>query len=193
MRVTRPARLVALAAAMLVLASQASPANASDASALQDKIRAALRSAKSFVMTATVKAGTPGAPAGGSVVYTVVAPNRYRQVSSPTLGADDTILIGNQIYGHKGAGWDVQTWTNALVAGFESDVFLVDVTSVDGTNFVMRYPHEGPNKQTLLCTYDPQTFRPQTCTGEELTLTYAQYDDPSIAIPTPPNAKREDQ
>ena len=38
------------------------PAGANDASVLQDKIRAALRSAKSFVLTEEIKPGTLGAP-----------------------------------------------------------------------------------------------------------------------------------
>ena len=179
------------AAALSVLALATLPASANDASVLQDKIRTALRSAKSFVLTEEVKPGTLGAPAGGTVVDTVVSPNRYHQVSTGSIGADDTIIIGSQIYGQKNGGWTVQTWDDRLVSGFESDTFLVDVTSVDGANFVMSFPHEGPVKQTLSCTYDPQTFRPQKCVGEHVTLTYSQYDDPTLTIPTPANAKRE--
>jgi hypothetical protein len=192
MRYRGTLRWAPAAAALALLASQALPAGANDASVLQDKIRATLRSAKSFVLTEEIKPGTLGAPTGGTVVYTVVAPNRYHQVSTGSIGADDTIIIGHQIYGHDSGAWTVQTWDDRLVSGFESDTFLVDVTSVDGSNFVMSFPHEGSVKQTLSCTYDPQTFRPQKCTGEHVTLTYSQYDDPALTIPTPANAKRED-
>ncbi|MBV8244955.1 MAG: hypothetical protein JOZ38_03455 [Candidatus Eremiobacteraeota bacterium] len=166
------------------------PGVASDASDLQAKIRSALRDAKSFQITVHQK----GMPAGAMLVATVVAPNRYRQTVSG-LGPpndDDTIIIGSQVYGIHGKGWGVQTWDRQLVDGFESNAFLPDVVSAAGNTFVMRYPHEFEPKERLNCTYDPQTYRPQSCQGPTFSLQYARYDDPTLEIPTPVGAKKLD-
>jgi hypothetical protein len=183
-------------AASIACALPGSPAVASDASVLQAKIRAALRSAKSFVATVAIKPQAL-APAGGTIVYTVVAPNRYRQAVSGLPGADDTIIIGHEVYGNRGSGWDVQTWDDRLVTGFEGD--LLDVTVVaagpdanGAGTFTMKDPHGARETDTLACTYEKATFRPLVCTAGYETMTFSRYDDPSVAVPTPANAKRVD-
>jgi hypothetical protein len=187
----------ALAAACAIALCTTAPAYASDASALQVKVRAALRSAKSFVATANVKPGLT-APSGGTIVYTVVAPNRYRQTVTGFPGADDTIIIGNKIYGNNGGGWDVQTWTDRLVDGFEGDLFDFTILSVGAEStpttgtFVMIDPHGAHKTDTLQCTYDKPTSRPMTCIASYETVTFARYDDPTVTIPTPANPKKVD-
>jgi len=191
---------VAAMGALAILA-QMLPARADDASELQTKIRAALRTAKAFVETVTMKG--PAAPLGGTGTFTVVAPNRYRQyVASQLSGTDDTIIIGHEVYGNEGKGWTVQTWTDRLVTGFEGDVFAVKVVSVgpdqtvDGKtvgSFVMVDPHGAKESDTMNCTYEKQTFRPISCSDAMSTIKYSNYDDPSVTIETPKNAKRTDK
>ena len=104
--------LVACGAFAFVSAIAPAPAAPGDASQVQTQMRASLRSAKSFVMTVNVKPAVY-APKGGTMVYTVVAPNRYRQqVTGMPGGDDDTIIIGHQVYGHDKGVWDVQPWTD---------------------------------------------------------------------------------
>jgi hypothetical protein len=186
------------AAAIVVALCATAPAYASDVSTLQEKVRAALRSAKSFVATAKVNPVVT-APNGGTIVYTVVAPNRYRQTVTGFPGADDTIIIGNKIYGNSGGGWDVQTWSDKLVNGFEGDLLdftIVSIgdesTSTTGT-FIMIDPHGAKKTDTMQCTYDKATSRPMACIASYETVTFARYDDPTVTIPTPPNAKKLDR
>lgn len=186
-------RNIALAAALLALFT-AAPAFASDASQLQMKVRAALRSAKSFVATATINSSV-AAPNGGTVVYTIVAPNRFRQTVTGLPGGDDTIIIGNKVYGNSGGGWDVQTWSDHLVNSFEGDLLDVTILSVgpestatNGT-FVMADSHGEKKTDTLQCTYDIATSRPRTCIAGYVTLSFSRYDDPTVTIPTPEHAK----
>jgi len=191
-----------MAGALLILA-QTLPAKADDATELQTKIRTALRSAKSFVETFTMKG--PAALIGGTSTFTIVAPNRYRQyVVAPVSGTDDTIIIGHEIYGNerKGKGWTVQTWDDRLVTGFEDDVFAVKVISVGPDqkvgaktvgSFVMANPHSAKESDTLQCTYEKTTFRPLLCTSDLSTVKYTNYDDPALKIETPKNARRTDR
>jgi hypothetical protein len=168
---------------------------------LQDGVRAALRSAKSFVVTVKINRSAI-VPLGASIEWTVVAPNRYRQVTHGDPSGDETtVIIGHEVYGNKHGAWDVQTWDDRLVSGFEGDVFDVHVVSIGpdrsqggktlGT-FVMNAT-VGPSGGTLTCTYDKQTFRPLICGNDAQTVTYGRYDDPSVTIPTPAHAKRVDQ
>jgi hypothetical protein len=177
------------------------PARADDPAALQAKIRTALRSAKSFVETVKIKPNSQ-VPTGGTIVFTVVAPDRFRQKSSgPEPGGDDTIVVGHEVYGSKGVGspWDVQTWSPQLVSGFESDVFDPEIVSLeaDAPGGQGRYGQRDPNgfqkDATLSCTYDKATFRPQACSNGNFEITYSNYDDPAVEIPVPLRAKRVDQ
>jgi len=196
-----PRYLFAFALVCAALAAQVLPARADDAADLQAKIRAILRNAKSFVETVTIKPN-PLAPLGGSATFTVVAPNRYRQyVVSPPAGKDDTIIIGRQVYGNSGKGWDVQTWTDRLVTGFEGDVFNVKVVSVgadqtiDGKTvggFVMIDPRGVKETDTMRCTYDKQTFYPIACDDATSRIKFSNFDDPAVKIETPKNPKRVD-
>ncbi len=177
------------------------PAHADDAGQLQAKIRTALRSAKTFVETVRIKPNSQ-VPAGGTIVYSVVAPDRFRQkTSGPEPGGDDTILVGHEVYGSKGVGrpWDVQTWSAELVTGFESDVFNPEVVSVGPDtagglgSFMRRDPNGFQKDATLSCTYEKATFRPAACSNEMYDITYSSYDDPSVVIPTPLRFKRVDR
>jgi len=194
---------VALAAGVaLVYVAQILPASADDAVGLQTKIRAALRTAKSFVETVTMK-GSLRHPLGGAATLTVVAPDRFRQFVVGGPGdSDDTIIIGHNVYGNQGTGWDVLDWTDRLITDFEGDVFAVRVSSVgpdrtvDGKtvgSFVMIDPHGASDKDTLQCTYEKSTFRPLACIGSMSTIKYASYDNPALAIEAPKNAKRTDK
>lgn len=167
------------------------PAAAADTATLQSNVRSALRSAKSFVVSVKIKP-LPIAPLGASIDWTVVAPNRFHQVThgDPT-GDDETIIIGHDVYGNKHGAWDVQTWDDHLVNGFEGDVFDVQIVSAGDGTFVMRDPL-GSESDTLSCTYDKATYRPLTCTNAGKTVTYGRYDDPTVTIPTPAHAKRVD-
>jgi hypothetical protein len=177
------------------------PSRADDAGQLQAKIRAALRSAKTFVETVKIKPNSQ-VPAGGTIVYSVVAPDRFRQkTSGPEPGGDDTILVGHEAYGSKGVGspWDVQTWSSELVNGFESDVFNPEVVSLEPDapggygSFQRRDPNGFQKDATLSCTYDKATFRPVACSNEVYEITYSDYDDPSVVIPTPLRLRRVDR
>lgn len=169
------------------------PAQAENTATLQTNVRSALRSAKSFVVVAKIKP-MPLAPMGASIEWTVVAPNRFRQVThgDPT-GDDDTIIIGHEVYGNKHGSWDVQTWDDRLVTGFEGDVFDVQIVSAGDGTFVMKDPLGRSESDTLSCTYDKATYRPLTCASAGKTVTFGRYDDPSVTIPTPAHAKRADQ
>ncbi len=185
--------LFVLAAAAFALATVA-PACASEASELQAKVRAALRSAKSFVATAAINPSVT-APNGGTVVYTIVAPNRFRQTVHGLPGGDDTIIIGNKVYGNDGGGWDVQTWSDHLVNSFEGDLLDFTILSVGAEStattgtFVMVDSHGEKKTDTLQCTYDKTTSRPRTCIAGYVTITFARFDDPTVAIPTPEHPK----
>jgi hypothetical protein len=181
------------ATAVLAVWTIALPASAAGTGTLQSNVRAALRSAKSFVIEVKIKP-LPIAPLGASIEWTVVAPNRFRQVThgDPT-GDDDTIIIGHEVYGNKQGAWDVQTWDDHLVTGFEGDVFDVQILSAGDGTFVMRDPLGRSESDTLSCTYDKATYRPLACGNAGKTVTYARYDDPSVTIPTPAHAKRVDQ
>lgn len=186
----------AVLAAAIALGA-AAPARASEASELQVKVRAALRSAKSFVATATINPSVP-APNGGTVIYTYVAPNRFRQTVHGLPGGDDTIIIGNKVYGNDSndnGGWDVQTWSDHLVNSFEGDLLDFTILSVGAEStastgtFVMADSHGEKKTDTLQCTYDIATSRPRTCITGYVTLSFARYDDPTVTIPTPAHAK----
>jgi hypothetical protein len=157
---------------------------------LQAKVRAALHGSKNVVATITINP-QPMAPMGGTITYTYVAPNRYRQTVSGIPGADDTIVIGDQVYGRHGNAWDVQTWTDELVRGYEGDLFDVVVLDVGHGGFTMKDPHGKNEGDTRICTYDKATSRPKQCAMSYGTVTY-RYDDPAVTIPTPPNPKRVD-
>ena len=190
-------RLFVAAAAIASVLGMTAAAYAGDASALQVKVRAALRSAKSFVATANVKPVIT-APKGGTIVYTYVAPNRYRQTVTGFPGADDTIIIGDKVYGNGGSGWDVQTWSEKLVNGFEGDLLDFTIVSVGDEStattgtFVMIDPHGAKKTDTMQCTYDKATSRPLTCIASYETVTFTRYDDPTVTIPTPANPKKLD-
>ena len=149
-------------------------------------------------MTVSVKPAAY-APKGGTMVYTVVGPNRYRQqVTGMPGGDDDTIIIGHQVYGHDKGAWDVQPWSDHLVTGYESNTFALTVVSVgaDQTvggktvgSFVLKYPPDESDAWSLNCTYDKQSsFRPQQCTSDGASITW-RFDDPSTVIQAPANAK----
>jgi hypothetical protein len=176
------------------------PAGASEASVLQVQVRAALRTAKSFVARETVKPNVY-VPLGGSADYTVVAPNRFRLVTNSMPDSDDTIIIGNQVYGDEGKGWMVQTWTDSTVSGFEGDLldFVILSTGADAMvagkpvgTFTRQDPHGPKPTDTLSCSYDKATFRPIVCSNDLETVTYSRFDDPSVTIPTPDHAMRLD-
>jgi hypothetical protein len=167
---------------------------------LQSSVRAALHAAKSFVVNVKIEP-MAAAPLGAGITWTVVAPNRYRQVThGDSTGDDDTIIIGHDVYGNKHGSWDVQTWDDGLVNGFEGDVFDIEVISagpdrvVDGKTVgtFVRKSTVGPKDLTLTCTYDKATFRPLVCANRAETETYERYDDPSVTIPAPAHAKRID-
>jgi len=190
--------LIAAGTALVVLA-QILPAGASEASDLQTKMRSALRTAKTFVETISIK-GSLGHPLGGTATYTIVAPDRFRQTGT-TAGAppDDTIIIGHDVYGNEGKGWDVQTWSDHLVTSFEGDVLNVKVASigpdqtVDGKivgTLVMIDPLGASDADTLQCTYEKLSSRPLACNGTHSSIKYTNYDDPTITIEAPKNAKR---
>jgi hypothetical protein len=189
-------RLCALALAALI-ATPAAAAAVSGTADLQAKVRAALRGAHSFVETVKIKP-VPEAPLGGTIEFTVVAPDRYRQFVTGLPGSpDDTVIIGHEVYGKKVNGWTVQTWSDFLVKGFEGDVFDIKVLSVgpdsgDAGTFVMKDPRGRKESDTLQCTYDKATFRPQSCVTDYATIAY-RYDDPGTAIETPKNPVREDK
>jgi hypothetical protein len=198
---TQTLRLCAIGLALLT--TTATTARAADVSpaALQAKVRAALRNAHAFVESVTIKPNLL-APLGGTMTFTAVAPNRYHQVVVGTPGGnDDTIIIGHEVYGRKGNGWTVQTWSDYLVNGFEEDSFDVKVLSVgpDQTTsgktvgtFVSQDPRGPKPTDSLQCTYDTTTFRPLTCANSIFAIAYA-YDDPTVAIERPANAVRLDK
>jgi hypothetical protein len=193
-------RALAVVFAAAFVLCVAAPVRAGEASALQVKVRAALRAAKSFVATAAINPSVT-APNGGTVVYTYVAPNRFRQTVHGLPGGDDTIVIGNKVYGNNSGdtgGWDVQTWSDHLVNSFEGDLLDFTILSVGAEStastgtFVMADSHGEKKTDTLQCTYDIATSRPRTCITGYVTLTFARYDDPTVTIPTPEHAKVED-
>jgi hypothetical protein len=180
-----------LSIALAVALASPIAADASSTASLQAGVRAALRAAKSFVVHAKINPYVH-APLGATFDWTVVAPNRYHQVShgDPT-GDDDTIIIGHEVYGHKHGSWDVQTWDDNLVNGFEDEVFGVTIVSGGNGTYVAKAPL-GPQDSTMTCTYDEKTLRPLQCRNDLITLTYSRYDDPSVTIPTPAHAVRID-
>ena len=143
----------------------------------------------------------PLAPVGGTMTFTVVAPNRFHQVVVGAPGGpDDTIIIGHEVY-VGGPGLDVQTWSDFLVKGLRGSIFNVKVLSVgpdqtaDGKTvgtYVMKDPRGRRESDTLACTYDPTTFRPLGCSSDLFIVKYV-FDDPSTTIETPKNAVRVDK
>jgi hypothetical protein len=190
-------RVLSAVALASISATPAAAQSVAGPAALQAKVRAALRGAHSFVETVKIKPMLL-APQGGTIVLTVVAPNRFHQLETGLPGdPDDTIIIGHEIYAKKARGWTEETWSDFLISGFEEDVFDVKVLSLgpdagDAGSFVMKDPYVAKESNTLQCTYDKATFRPRACVGDYATVAYS-YDDPATAIEPPKNAVRDDK
>lgn len=170
------------ATAAVLAAFLSAPASAADTATLQSNVRAALRSAKSFVVDVKIKP-MPIVPLGASLEWTIVAPNRFRQVThGDPSGDDDTIIIGHDVYGNKHGAWDVQTWDDRLVTGFEEGVFDVRIVSAGDGTFVMHDALGRSESNTLSCTYDKATYRPLTCASAGKTGTSARQTRRPVII-----------
>ncbi len=176
--------LVGLVAGMVPLAGTL-PARADNLAAVRVKIAAAMRGAKSFVLTTTTS-GFDGA-------MTYVAPDRYHTSLSYGGKSYEVIVIGKE--GYVSADGSPFRKVDAPPEFLQTQVQLRDVpvdamlpdTTQNGTTYgQFATTSAGPqHDQRLTCTYDKKTYRIARCANDALTIGFGKYDDPANAVSAP--------
>lgn len=175
-----------LLALLALLAAGPAAARPDDPATVRAKVSAAMRGAKSYMVSTT-------ASTGFSVTTTFAAPDRYHSTLTYSGQVRDVVLIGPVAYISEGAAYrktdappevvEAQTQLREIPV----DSVLPDKTASGRTWGQFTTTSAGPQKdQHLTCTYDKKTYRINDCSNEGLTLTFSRYDDPAnvVAIPT---------
>jgi hypothetical protein len=172
--------------AALLVCALAAPAWADAAADVQTKIDGALKSAKSFAVTTRY----PAQEYSSTLVH--VAPDRSRVVVAVSANTTDVVTIGNTSYSSKNgtpferalvsaeAGAQLKSLVSVKVGAILADVTIAGKTY---GAFDTTVPLGGPVR--LTCTYDKKTFRLARCANDEVTQTYANYDDPDNVVDPP--------
>jgi hypothetical protein len=171
----------------------AAAAAADDVSAVQAKVSAALKSAKSFVATTTVAAD------GLAQTTVYIQPDRIRTdiaVGGSTL---ERIAIGGFEYSSRnGAPFERTAITPESAAALKKITavtvtkVLPDVT-VDGTTYgayeTTLPGGAGSDPTHLTCTYEKKSARLVRCENATITETFSGYDDPKNVVDAPAGAE----
>jgi|GEM_PF-3421306 hypothetical protein len=180
-------RRLASLALLALLAAGSAAARADDRATVRSKVSAAMRAAKSYMVTTT-------ASTGFSVTTTFAAPDRYHSTLTYSGQVRDVVLIGPVAYISDGAAYrrtdappevvEAQTQLREIPV----DSVLPDKTASGRTWGQFTTTSAGPQKdQHLTCTYDKKTYRINDCSNEGLTLTFSHYDDPANVVTIPAN------
>jgi hypothetical protein len=173
--------------AALLLCRLTPAALAETSAGVQSKVNAAMKNAKSFVVTTF----DPGNAYSATLVY--VAPDRSRLAVAVSASTTDVVTVGNTAYSSKnGATFekadvsDAEKARSLPVGSMKVDAVRPDVTIAGVTYgaFDSTVPLGDP--VTLTCAYDKRSFRLARCANNEVTRTYGAYDDPSNVVQTPP-------
>jgi hypothetical protein len=184
-------RLLASTLVALALSAVATPVLADDKSDLHEKLVAGMTAVKSFQQTMVIT------PTGMVTTSTVVMPDRAKVSVAAGAQTIDMIIAGGDMYKSTNGGPYTKSATPAAIAGQFSKVTVPDVVAIlpDKTTgsvtvgvFESSIPTpNGPVK--LTCTYDKKTYRLADCSGDLLTQTFSNYDDPKNVIEAPKDAK----
>jgi hypothetical protein len=176
------------AIAALLVCSAALPARADVAADLQQKIDAAMRNAKSFVVTTLY----PAQAYSSTLVY--VAPNRSRVAVAIAASTTDVVTVGDTSYSSKnGAPFEKAAVLPEESARLKSigsvkvETVRADITTEGATYGAFETSVPLGSAVTLTCTYDKKSFRLARCANGEVTQTYKNYDDPNNTVETPTN------
>ncbi len=172
---------------------------ADDSTSLGGKIDAAASAAKSY----QVDIAGPG-DRTASIVEVHGVGSLYRTTSS--RGDTVTYAVGSTVYQSiAGGAWlkmvmdpnDMATLSKSFTRHRSAEP-LPDRTE-DGvtvgaikTEVTMMLPGLNPSTRTIgpaVCTYDKGTFLLRTCTLDQTTMRYSRYNDPSLTIEVPAEAK----
>ncbi|MGD0474848.1 MAG: hypothetical protein ABSB70_16760 [Candidatus Velthaea sp.] len=177
---------VRTAIAMLCVCSVAAAARADATAGVQSKIDGALKRAKSFVVTTQF----PAQAYASTLVF--VAPDRSRLAVAIYANTTDVIVIGRTSYSSKnGAPFEkaaIPPDPNAVtaplgsvkVAALHSDVTIEGVAyGAFDTTLPLGTP------VTVTCAYDKKSYRLARCVNDDVTRTYAGYDDPQNVVDPP--------
>jgi hypothetical protein len=173
-------------------------ATADDSTSLGGKIDAALSAAKSYQVDIT----GPGDRSGSIVVVRGVG-SRYRTPTSS--GVTMTYMIGTTVYQHTARGWlkfimdpsSLATLSKSttrhrsaepLPDRTEGGITVGAITTIVTIVLPGLDPALGTSGSGV-CTYDKGTFLLRMCTFDQRTLQYSRYDDPSLTIELPAEAK----
>ncbi len=164
------------------------PARADATTDIQSKVDAAMKGAKSYVVTTLY----PAQAYASTLVF--VAPDRSRVDVAVNASTTDVVTVGGVSYSSKnGATFERASATpdqlsrlrasaNVKVGAVQPDVVVGGVTY---GAFQTTVPLG--TAQTLTCTYDKKTFRLARCSNDDVTQTYDGYDDPKNVVDTPAN------
>ena len=174
---------------MLIAGAGMSAAQADGMADLQARLDAALKGAKSFVVTTLYPAQAY------SSTLMVVAPDRTRLAVAVSANTTDIVTIGQTEYSSKNgatfekrpaapsAGPPRQSPGSVKVMGMRPDVRV-------GSKTYGAFDASVPLgvQVTLTCTYDKKNYRLVRCANDEITQRYGKYDDPSNVVDAPKNA-----
>jgi hypothetical protein len=182
------------AMAVLLVGALALPADADAIADVQTHIDAAMKSAKSFVVTTL----DPAQNYSSTVIH--IAPDRSRIVVAVAATTTDLVAVGETEYSSKnGAPFEKATVTpqesarlkaigTVKIAAVRPDV------SVDGVTygaFDAALPFGVAT--TLTCTYFKKSYRLVRCISDDVTQVYKAYDDPSNVVEVPTNVAQTSQ
>jgi hypothetical protein len=177
-----------LIATTVLLGAVAAPARADMTSDVQLKVDAAMKSAKSFVVTTLY----PAQAYSATLVH--VAPDRSRVVVAVAATTTDIVTVGGTSYSSKnGAPFEkaalsadasarVHTFGDVKVGAIDADVTIDGVTY---GAFETTFPLGADI--TLRCTYEKKSFRLVRCANGDVTQTYSGYNDPQNVVEPPTN------
>jgi hypothetical protein len=185
---------------MLAVCLSGGVATADDSTSLGDKIGAALSAVNSY----QVDIAWPAAGRGGSLVVVHGVGSRYRE----TRRLGDTIsfiMLGPTLYQRTSAGWhkfimDPNDFASlSQPTAFRRSAEPLPDRTEGGvtvgaikTTVTMVLPDLDPVSSTRgpgVCTYDKGTFLLRACTFDQTTLQYSHYNDQSLTIEVPAEAK----
>lgn len=193
-------RSVGAGACVFLALLAAGPAPGDDATPVLDKLRAAVRSARSFTVLFI-------GPLQNSISWTVVQPDRIRRVMT-MMGPqpNDWIVIGHQSYDlDEDRRWHTK-WQPGEAVRYNEILGMLRTGATaralpdrneNGTvmGAVDILAPENPLKNPIppyheICTYDKTTYRLHVCTNEgrwgKSSMTYENWDDPRITVQPPP-------
>jgi hypothetical protein len=169
-----------------LLAAVAGPARADAPADVQTRIDAAMKSAHSFVIVTSY----PAQSYSSTIVY--VAPDRSRVAVAIDANTTDIVTVGATSYSSKnGAPFEKGPVTPdeavrmKAIGSVKVGAIHPDVT-IDGVSYgAFETTLPLGSVMTLTCAYDKHSFRLARCSNDDVTQTYAGYDDPKNVVEAP--------